>query len=68
MNRRNFMALSAATFAAAASRNVIEAHALAPELPGWNLVWSDEFNYTGHPDPIKWGYEEGYVRHNELQY
>lgn len=32
------------------------------------LVWSDEFNYTGHPDPQKWGYEEGYVRHNELQY
>ncbi|HET6569804.1 MAG TPA: glycoside hydrolase family 16 protein [Rhodothermales bacterium] len=32
------------------------------------LVWSDEFNYTGHPDPAKWGYEEGYVRHNELQY
>jgi len=32
------------------------------------LIWSDEFNYTGHPDPAKWGYEEGYVRHNELQY
>lgn len=39
-----------------------------PELAGWKLVWSDEFNYTGHPDPTKWGYEEGYVRHNELQY
>jgi beta-glucanase (GH16 family) len=37
-------------------------------LPGWKLVWSDEFNYTGHPDPSKWCYEEGYVRHNELQY
>jgi len=37
-------------------------------LPGWTLVWSDEFNYTGHPDQRKWGYEEGYVRHNELQY
>ena len=43
-------------------------YAQAPELPGWKLVWSDEFNYTGHPDPAKWGYEEGYVRHNELQY
>lgn len=39
-----------------------------PELPGWTLVWSDEFNYNGHPDPTKWGYEEGYVRHNELEY
>lgn len=44
------------------------AFAQSPELPGWKLVWSDEFNYTGHPDPAKWGYEEGYVRHNELQY
>ena len=44
------------------------AYAQTPELPGWKLVWSDEFNYTGHPDPAKWGYEDGYVRHNELQY
>src|ERR1041385_5651067 len=42
--------------------------AQAPALSGWTLVWSDEFNYTGRPDPAKWGYEEGYVRHNELQY
>lgn len=39
-----------------------------PAPAGWKLVWSDEFNYTGHPDPAKWGYEEGYVRHLELQY
>lgn len=33
------------------------------------LVWSDEFNYTGHPNPDKWGYEEGYYRRPiELQY
>lgn len=33
------------------------------------LVWSDEFNYKGHPDPDKWGYEEGYYRRPiELQY
>lgn len=44
------------------------ASAQTPELPGWKLVWSDEFNHTGHPDPAKWDYEEGYVRHNELQY
>lgn len=23
------------------------------------LVWSDEFNYTGLPDPLKWGYDVG---------
>lgn len=32
------------------------------------LIWSDEFNYTGHPDPAKWSYEEGFVRHRESQY
>lgn len=42
--------------------------AQTPQVPGWKLVWSDEFNYNGHPDPAKWNYEEGYVRHNELQY
>jgi beta-glucanase (GH16 family) len=44
------------------------AYAQAPQIPGWKLVWSDEFNYRGHPDPSKWNYEEGYVRHNELEY
>ena len=35
----------------------------------WKLVWADEFNYTGHPDPEKWSYEEGYWRRpTELQY
>jgi hypothetical protein len=24
----------------------------------WKLVWSDEFDYEGLPDPAKWGYEE----------
>lgn len=35
---------------------------------GWKLVWSDEFNYTGKPDPAKWTYEEGFVRNRELQW
>lgn len=34
----------------------------------WKLVWSDEFDYTGLPDPTKWGYEEGLVRNEEAQY
>lgn len=32
------------------------------------LVFHDEFNGTGLPDPNKWSYEEGYVRNGELQY
>ena len=34
----------------------------------WRLTWSDEFEYSGLPDPQKWDYEEGFVRNNELQY
>jgi beta-glucanase (GH16 family) len=36
--------------------------------PYTNLVWSDEFNGEGVPDPAKWGYEVGYIRNGELQY
>lgn len=34
----------------------------------WDLVWSDEFNYEGLPDPLNWGYDVGYIANNELQY
>jgi beta-glucanase (GH16 family) len=36
--------------------------------PKWNLVWHDEFDRDGLPDPKKWGYEVGLVRNNEAQY
>lgn len=32
------------------------------------LVWSEEFNYSGTPDPKKWSFEKGYIRNDELQY
>lgn len=34
----------------------------------WKLVWSDEFDKPGLPDPAKWDYETGFVRNNEAQY
>lgn len=34
----------------------------------WQLVWSDEFEYTGLPDESKWDYEEGFIRNKESQY
>lgn len=34
----------------------------------WKLVWSDEFNKNGKPDPNNWTYENGFVRNNELQW
>jgi beta-glucanase (GH16 family) len=34
----------------------------------WKLVWEDNFDYKGLPDPAVWSYEEGYVRNREAQY
>ena len=40
------------------------------QIPGYNLVWNDEFNYTGSPDSSKWDYDIGGNGwgNNELQY
>jgi len=40
----------------------------SPLNNGYELVWSDEFNYTGKPDSTKWGYEMGLIRNVERQY
>src|SRR4051794_21954033 len=34
----------------------------------WRLVWSDEFDADGRPDPRNWRYETGFVRNQELQW
>ncbi len=34
----------------------------------WKLVWSDEFDTDGAPNPANWGYERGFVRNQELQW
>lgn len=34
----------------------------------YRLVWSDEFEADGPPDPRKWTYEQGFVRNKELQW
>ena len=38
------------------------------EMPDWKLVWADEFDRDGLPDPKKWGYEKGLVRNAEKQF
>jgi beta-glucanase (GH16 family) len=42
--------------------------AAAAQDSGWKLVWSDEFDRDGRPDPSKWTYENGFVRNQELQW
>jgi beta-glucanase (GH16 family) len=34
----------------------------------FQLVWADEFNTDGRPDPKHWTYENGFVRNEELQW
>jgi len=35
---------------------------------GYELVWADEFDKDGSPDPCNWTYERGFVRNQELQW
>ncbi|MCJ7449708.1 MAG: glycoside hydrolase family 16 protein [Bacteroidales bacterium] len=37
-------------------------------ITGMTLVWNDEFNNEGKPDPSFWRYETGFVRNQELQW
>ena len=50
-------------FAASLLLRMLSAHAVE-----WKLVWSDEFNVPGPPDPLKWSYETGFIRNNEQQF
>ena len=34
----------------------------------YELVWNDEFDKDGRPDPAKWNYENGFVRNKEAQW
>src|ERR1700689_1772002 len=40
----------------------------ADSTNNWKLVWSDEFDTNGAPNPANWNYERGFVRNNELQW
>lgn len=40
----------------------------AKAIEGMKLVWQDEFNETGKPNPKFWKHEKGFVRNEELQW
>lgn len=37
------------------------------DAQNYKLVWNDDFNYSGKPDPEKWNYETGFIRNLEEQ-
>jgi beta-glucanase (GH16 family) len=39
-----------------------------PRDPAYKLVWADEFDVDGAPDPSKWKPETGFTRNQELQW
>lgn len=60
------MRLLAFVFAFLAAGFVLQAGACRAD--DWKLVWHDEFDKDGPPDPTKWDFERGFVRNNELQW
>ncbi|WP_439472013.1 glycoside hydrolase family 16 protein [Brevundimonas sp.] len=67
---RTLLALAAALLSSPAFAQTPTAPAVAPE--GYRLLWSDEFDTPGLPDPAKWTYDTHANRtgwyNNELQY
>ena len=47
---------------------LLAATAVSTRADEWKLVWSDEFNEPGLPNPSRWGYEFGMIRNNERQF
>jgi beta-glucanase (GH16 family) len=39
-----------------------------PPPEGWVLVWADEFDRDGPPDPRNWNCDTGFLRNRELQW
>lgn len=42
--------------------------AAAAMASGYQLVWADEFEAPGRPDPAHWTFEQGFVRNGEAQW
>ncbi len=49
-------------------KNWVSKDSEEPQPPSYELVWSDEFDINGPPDPCNWIYEHGFVRNQELQW
>lgn len=66
--RRHRVAILGVWIATAASLAVGRQAPIKAPAAGYALVWSDEFDHDGPPDPANWTYEHGFVRNQELQW
>ncbi len=55
-------------FANCSSVAPVQPTAPTKPLATYQLVWSDEFNQDGVPNPNNWDYEKGFVRNEEYQW
>jgi len=63
---RGFVLLLFLSFHPVAAAAEIEV--LPPRCDSWQLVWADEFDRDGPPDPEHWQFEHGFVRNREIQW
>lgn len=67
-----WLAASAAVVALTLTAATVHAERLLAVPSGYELVWSDEFEQAGHPDPAKWAHDTGRNKagwyNRELQY
>jgi beta-glucanase (GH16 family) len=71
MQRRRSVVLANLAFITALAVGVPQPTAAATNtasLGEYKLVWADEFDKAGAPDPNHWTYERGFVRNEELQW
>ena len=64
----SLLPLAATAIAVHAADPVPSPSATAGEDPAYRLVWSDEFDAAGAPDPAVWNFEHGFQRNGEAQW
>ncbi len=63
------LALALGCAAQAAPTPMSNPSSIPPAAPvGMKLVWADEFDTDGVPDPAKWNFEQGFARNQEAQW
>lgn len=70
MNRRHCLLVTCIVLAGASTvvAQTAASNAATEQSDGYVLVWADEFNREGAPDPNNWVYEHGFERNEELQW